>query len=78
MVVKAEIRRILADRNIFATTMEGLDDDAELMIDSLAMVWLAHRLEEEHGVRLDPELLAGSTSVNRIHALLAGKPVGKP
>ncbi len=74
MIVKADIRRILADRSIFATTIEGLDDDAELMIDSLATVWLLHRLEEEHGVSVDPELLTGSTSVNRIHALIVAEP----
>lgn len=74
MIAKAEIRRLLADKNIFAHTIADLDDDAALTMDSLAVVWLVHRLEEEYGISLDPAEVEPETSVNRLHAILSRRP----
>ncbi|MFC5718947.1 acyl carrier protein [Streptomyces gamaensis] len=75
-VTKEDIRLILSDSRIFSTSIEEFGNDAELGLDSLSLVWLVHRLEEEHGVSLDPDALfaAGVTSVDSIHTLLTGAP----
>jgi acyl carrier protein len=70
MICKADIRKILADPNILAGAIDELDDGAELNLDSLAVVWLVHRLEEDHGVQLDPAELGAGPSIDRIHELV--------
>lgn len=69
MINKDAIRHILADRKIYSDAINDLADDAELTLDSLAVVWLSHRLEEDHGVVLDPSDLVHTTSINQIYAI---------
>lgn len=70
-ITKNEIREILGDRKIFSSTIDDHSDDADLGLDSLALVWLAHRLEE-HGISLDPDMDAADfASVNAIHTAIS-------
>jgi acyl carrier protein len=71
MLSKSDVRRILADRQIFAAPIDDIGDDADLALDSLAVVWLAHRLEEDFGITIDPAELdpLDFTSVNAIHTM---------
>lgn len=76
MLSKSDVRRILADRQIFAAPIDDIGDDVDLALDSLAVVWLAHRLEADHGVMIDPDELdpVDFTSVNAIHAMVTRQP----
>jgi len=73
MITKDDVRRILADKRIFAVAPEDLGEHTELALDSLSLVWLIHKLEEEHGIVLDPQGddFAEFTSVDRIHSYIA-------
>jgi acyl carrier protein len=70
MVTRAEIRRILTEVRGAAASPDDIDDDEELVLDSLTLSWLLHVLEERHGVRFDPSEaeVAELTSVRRIEA----------
>jgi acyl carrier protein len=76
MLSKSDVRRILEDRQIFAAPIDNIGDDADLALDSLAVVWLAHRLEEDYGVTIDPDELdpVDFTSVNAIHTMATRQP----
>lgn len=73
MITKDDIKRILADKRIFAAAPDDLGEDTELTLDSLSLVWLIHKLEEAHGIVVDPQGddFAEFTSVDRIHAYIA-------
>ncbi|MEU6990934.1 acyl carrier protein [Streptomyces sp. NPDC046465] len=68
MISKDDIRKILSS-NAGLGPPEELPDDAELAIDSFTLVVLQHRLEERHGVVIDPQFedMALFTSINGIH-----------
>ncbi|MBI0384377.1 acyl carrier protein, partial [Streptomyces albiflaviniger] len=53
---------------IFADLPPGLDDDAELALDSLGLVWFLHQLELRYGLEIEPAdaFLAEFTSIRRI------------
>jgi len=72
-VTTEDVRGLLADPKIFPDLPRELDDDAELMLDSMGLVWLLHQLELRFGVLVDPaeEQLAEFTSVRRITEYLA-------
>jgi acyl carrier protein len=69
----AEIRRLLTDHNIVPENFEELGEDTPLTLDSLALIWLQHLLEEEHGISIDPygTDLDFFTSVRGIHTYLS-------
>lgn len=68
-----EIRRLLTRHQIVPEGFEALDEDAPLTLDSLALVWFQHVLEEEHGISIDPygPDLDFFTSVRGIHTYLS-------
>jgi hypothetical protein len=45
-------------------------------IDSMELAWLAHRIEEQHGLRLDDDALARMTTVSAALQVLAEFPPG--
>ena len=71
-MTEQDVRELLADRRIFPDMPAGLPADAELVIDSMALVWLLHQAQARFGVTADPEDedLDEFTSVARITAYL--------
>ncbi|WLW53544.1 acyl carrier protein [Streptomyces sp. YU58] len=74
LLTTATVRALLSDRKIFPGVPDDLDEDAELVLDSLGLVWLLHVLEERHGLVVEPsdEDIAGLTSLRRLTAYLRG------
>jgi len=74
------VRELLADRNVFPGLPDDLDEDAELVLDSLGLVWLLHVVEERHGlvVELSDEDIAGLTSLRRLTDCLAAADGRRP
>ncbi|GAA2311947.1 phosphopantetheine-binding protein [Streptomyces violaceusniger] len=68
------VRELLSDPKIFADLPPGLDDDAELALDSLGLVWFLHQLELRYGLEIEPAdaFLAEFTSIRRITDYLVG------
>ncbi|WP_216587086.1 acyl carrier protein [Streptomyces brasiliscabiei] len=66
------VRELLADRKIFPGVPDDLAEDAELVLDSLGLVWLLHVVEERYGLVVEPgdEDIAGLTSLRRLTAFL--------
>lgn len=62
------VRDLLSDRNIFPGLPDDLGEDAELVLDSLGLVWLLHVIEERHGLVVEPsdEEISGLTSLRRL------------
>lgn len=73
MIDSAEIRRLLTHHKIVPENFEELGEDTPLTLDSLALVWLQHVLDEEHGISIDPygPDLEFFTSVRGIHTYLS-------
>jgi acyl carrier protein len=72
--VTAEVvRELLSDTKIFPYLPPGLDEDAELALDSLGLVWFLHQLDLRLGLAIEPdeEQLAAFTSIRRIAEYLA-------
>jgi acyl carrier protein len=71
-VTEHDVRELLADQRIFPDLPADLPADAELVIDSMALVWLLHQAKARFGVDADPDddELAEFTSVARITAYL--------
>jgi acyl carrier protein len=65
-VTTDDIRQILAEERIFGEDTDALTDDAELVLDSLAAVWLQHVLAERHGIHLVDEDMEHLNSIARI------------
>jgi len=64
---------LLSDPKIYPDLSPQLDDDAELVLDSLGLVWFLHQLQLRYGVEIDaadadPD---GFTSIRRIAEYLA-------
>ncbi|MCD7440452.1 acyl carrier protein [Streptomyces lincolnensis] len=74
LITTDTVRALLSDRKVFPGVPEDLDEDAELVLDSLGLVWLLHVLEERHGLIVEPsdEDIAGLTSLRRLTAYLRG------
>ncbi|MFG2298610.1 hypothetical protein [Streptomyces sp. NPDC048603] len=74
MIGPEEIRRLLTHHRIVPVGYGELGDDTPLTLDSLALVWLQHALDEEHGISIDPygPDLEYFTSVRGIHTFLSG------
>ncbi|GLZ32249.1 hypothetical protein Lesp02_44370 [Lentzea sp. NBRC 105346] len=66
------VKALLVSSKILA---EGTDvpDDAEVVLDSLSLVWFQHQLTEQYGLEIefDEEAAAELTTVARIHEYLA-------
>ncbi|MFE0173437.1 acyl carrier protein [Streptomyces sp. NPDC059002] len=77
MITTYEIRRLLTHYPIVPLSLEELGEDTPLTLDSLALVWLQHVLDEEHGISIDPygEDLDYFTSVRGIHTFLTAAQV---
>lgn len=68
------VRELLADRKVFPGVPDDLGEDAELVLDSLGLVWLLHVVEERYGLLLEPddEDIARLTSLRRLTEFLSG------
>lgn len=62
------VRELLADSRIFPGLPADLADDAEVVLDSLGLLWLLHEVEQRFGLVMEPtdEAVAGLSSVRRI------------
>ena len=71
-MTEQDVRELLADPRIFPDLPADLPADAELVIDSMALVWLLHQVKARFGVDADPDddELAEFTSIARITAYL--------
>jgi acyl carrier protein len=49
-----EVRDLLSDSKLFPDLSAGMDDDAELALDSLGLVWLLHQVQERYGLAVEP------------------------
>ncbi len=68
------VRELLSDRKVFPGLPDDLDEDAELALESLGLVWLLHVVEERYGLIVEPgdEDIAGLTSLRRLTEYLRG------
>lgn len=66
------VRELLSDRKVFPGLPDDLGEDAELVLDSLGLVWLLHVVEERYGLVVEPsdEDIAGLTSLRRLTGYL--------
>jgi acyl carrier protein len=66
------VRELLSDRKIFPGLPDDLGEDAELVLDSLGLVWLLHVVEDRYGLVVEPtdEDIAGLTSLRRLTEFL--------
>jgi acyl carrier protein len=66
------VRELLSDRKVFPGLPDDLAEDAELVLDSLGLVWLLHVVEERYGLIVEPtdEDIAGLTSLRRLTGYL--------
>jgi acyl carrier protein len=73
LISKADLRELIVNDNVLPTLQTDFSDDAELPLDSLALVWLIHLLEERYDIKVDQdeEQYSSFTSVETIHAYLA-------
>lgn len=73
-VTAQAVRELLSDAKIFPGLPADLDEDAELALDSLGLVWFLHQLDLRFGLAVEPdeEQLAAFTSIRRITEHLAG------
>jgi acyl carrier protein len=73
MITTDVVRELLSDPKLFPALPADLDDDADLALDSLGLVWFLHQLELRYGVEIAPAeaFLAEFTSVRRITDYLA-------
>ncbi|MFC0434942.1 acyl carrier protein [Kutzneria buriramensis] len=71
-MTEKDVRELLADQRIFPDLPADLPSDAELVIDSMALVWLLHQAKARFGVDADPEDsdLDEFTSIARITSYL--------
>ncbi|MDX2543122.1 acyl carrier protein [Streptomyces sp. WI04-05B] len=62
------VRELLSDRKVFPGLPDDLGEDAELVLDSLGLVWLLHVVEERYSLVVEPtdEDIAGLTSLRRL------------
>ncbi|MEU0843692.1 phosphopantetheine-binding protein [Streptomyces sp. NPDC005962] len=73
MITTDVVRELLSDPKLFPALPADLDDDADLALDSLGLVWFLHQLELRYGVEIEPAeaFFAEFTSVRRITDYLA-------
>lgn len=63
-----DVRTLLADPKLLARLPADFDDDTQLALDSLGLIWLLHLLEARYGLVITPaqELLTEFDSVRGI------------
>ncbi|WNV88094.1 hypothetical protein [Umezawaea sp. Da 62-37] len=54
-ITTAAVRKLLSDPKIFPELPAELDEDTELALDSLGLVWFLHLLGTEHDLVIEPE-----------------------
>jgi len=54
-ITTAVVRELLSDPKIFPELPADLDEDAELALDSLGLVWFLHQLGTRYDVVIEPE-----------------------
>ncbi|MFF6784270.1 acyl carrier protein [Streptomyces sp. NPDC012510] len=74
LITTDTVREMLSDRKVFPGVPDDLGDDAELVLDSLGLVWLLHVVEERYGLVVEPgdEDIARLTSLRRLTEFLSG------
>lgn len=67
-----DVRGLLRDSKLFPELPADVDDDTELALDSLGLLWLLHQVQERYGLAVDPADadLDDLTSIRRITAYL--------
>lgn len=68
-----DVKRLLALSQIIpAADPDDIADDADVVLDSLTVVWFLYQLKEQHGIELeiDPAQAADITSVSALHHFL--------
>ncbi|MFC9681395.1 acyl carrier protein [Streptomyces sp. NPDC056948] len=72
LITTDTVRQLLSDRKVFPGLPDDLGEDAELVLDSLGLVWLLHVVEERYGLVVEPtdEDIAGLTSLRRLTGYL--------
>ncbi|HTI22624.1 MAG TPA: hypothetical protein VL652_16635 [Kutzneria sp.] len=75
-MTEQDVRELLADPRIFPDLPADLSAHAELVIDSMALVWLLHQVKARFGVDADPDddELDEFTSIARITGYLNQAP----
>ncbi|MQS06043.1 acyl carrier protein [Streptomyces alkaliphilus] len=71
-----DVKRLLALSQVIpATDPDDIADDADVVLDSLTVVWLLYQLKEEHGIALefDHAKAADVTSVSALHDFLRSR-----
>jgi hypothetical protein len=74
------VRELLSDRKIFPGVPDDLAEDAELVLDSLGLVWLLHVVEERYGLVVEPgdDDIARLTSLRRLTDFLRAAQTAAP
>jgi acyl carrier protein len=54
-ITTAVVRELLSDPKIFPELPADLDEDAELALDSLGLVWFLHQLGTRYDLVIEPE-----------------------
>ncbi len=54
-ITTAVVRELLSDPKIFPELPADLDEDAELALDSLGLVWFLHQLGTKYDLVIEPE-----------------------
>lgn len=72
------VRELLSDHKVFPGVPADLGEDAELVLDSLGLVWLLHVVEERYGLVVEPsdEEIFGLTSLRRLTEYLRAAQTG--
>jgi acyl carrier protein len=72
LIRTGEVRDLLSDSKLFPDLAADLDDDAELALDSLGLVWLLHQVQERYGLAVEPTDadIDDFTSIRRITTYL--------
>ncbi len=79
-ITTAVVREQLSDPKIFPELPADLDEDAELALDSLALVWFLHLLGTRYDLVVEPEdeLVAEFSSLRGITGYLSRVQAGEP
>jgi acyl carrier protein len=77
-VTKEDLKQLLLERDLFSSIAGELDDDTEIVLDSLALLWFLEGLEKRliPGVQWADEDYAKFRSINEIYRLIEEKAGG--
>lgn len=79
-ITTAVVRELLSDPKIFPELPADLDEDAELALDSLGLVWFLHQLGTKYDLVVEPddEHLTEFNSLRGITDYLSRVQAGEP